>query len=230
MPCELILVLDAQSTQAVVPTLRQLQGTVRWVKVGLELFTANGPDSVREIAGMGFNVFLDLKLHDIPNTVAKAVEQVSKLPIQMLTIHTAGGREMMQYARKAQQQHAANLKLLGVTVLTSTSTAGLNDTGVPGSSEDQVIRLAQLAIDSGLTGLVCSPLELTPLRSILPADITLVTPGIRPSNAPADDQTRIMTPKAAAQAGASFLVVGRPIFNAPDPVAAALGIMAEIAS
>ena len=123
MPCELILVLDAQSTQAVVPTLRQLQGTVRWVKVGLELFTANGPDSVREIAGMGFNVFLDLKLHDIPNTVAKAVESVSKLPIQMLTIHTAGGREMMQYARKAQQQHAANLKLLGVTVLTSTSTA-----------------------------------------------------------------------------------------------------------
>ncbi len=230
MPCELILVLDAQSTQAVVPTLRQLQGTIRWVKVGLEMFTACGPDSVRKIADLGFSIFLDLKLHDIPNTVAKAVESVSKLPIQMLTIHTGGGREMMQWALKAQQQHAPDLKLLGVTVLTSTSTAGLNETGVPGSSEEQVLRLGQLAVDSGLGGLVCSPLELAPLRTKLPPSISLVTPGIRLSDAPADDQTRVMTPQAAAQAGANYIVVGRPIFNAPDPVTAARSILAELSA
>lgn len=228
MSCDLILVLDAQSTAAVTPTLRQLQGTVRWAKIGLEMFTACGPDCVREVADLGFNIFLDLKLHDIPNTVAKAVESVSKLPIQMLTIHTSGGREMMQWAAKAQQTHAPNLLLLGVTVLTSTSAAGLHETGVPDSPEQQVLRLGQLAVDSGLRGLVCSPLEIAPLRSALPADITLVTPGIRPAGSKADDQTRIMTPAQAAQAGANFLVVGRPISQAPDPVAAAKGILGEI--
>ncbi|RFC44118.1 MAG: orotidine-5'-phosphate decarboxylase [Verrucomicrobia bacterium] len=229
MACDLILVLDAQSPREVTPALRQLQGTVRWVKIGLEMFTANGPDCVREIAGLGFNVFLDLKLHDIPNTVAKSVESVAKLPISMLTLHAGGGREMMQWAVKAQQQHAPNLLLLGVTVLTSTSTAGLTETGVADSPEKQVLRLGRLAIDSGLRGLVCSPLELTPLRAVLPPDVTLVTPGIRPRDAKADDQTRVMTPAEAAQAGASFLVVGRPIFKAPDPVAAARAILAEIA-
>ena len=130
MACDLILVLDAQSPREVASTLRQLQGTVRWVKVGLEMFTACGPDCIREIAGLGFNVFLDLKLHDIPNTVAKAVESCARLPIGMLTLHTGGGREMMQWAVKAQQQHAPNLLLLGVTVLTSMSAAGLAETGV----------------------------------------------------------------------------------------------------
>src|SRR3954470_22407527 len=117
MPCDLILVLDAPSPREVAPALKQLQGTVRWVKVGLEMFTACGPDCVREIAGLGFKAFLDLKLHDIPNTVAKAVAATSKLPIVMLTLHTSGGREMMQWAVKAQQQHSQNLLLLGVTVL-----------------------------------------------------------------------------------------------------------------
>ena len=229
MPCDLILVLDAQSPREVTPALRQLQGTVRWVKVGLEMFTACGPDCVREIAGLGFNVFLDLKLHDIPNTVAKAVESVAKLPIGMLTLHTSGGREMMQWAVKAQQQHAPQLLLLGVTVLTSTSAAGLAETGGPDSPEQQVVRLGRLAIDAGLRGLVCSPLEIKPLRHVLPADVALVTPGIRPRDAKADDQTRVMTPADAAQAGASYLVVGRPIFKAPDPVAAARAILAEIA-
>ena len=130
MACDLILVLDAQSPREVEPALRLLQGTVRWVKVGLEMFTACGPDCVREVAGLGFNVFLDLKLHDIPNTVAKAVESAAKLPIHMLTLHTSGGREMMQWAVKAQQQHAPNLLLLGVTVLTSMSAAGLVETVV----------------------------------------------------------------------------------------------------
>ena len=229
MACDLILVLDAQSTRDVSPALRELQGTVRWVKIGLEMFTANGPDCVREIAGLGFNVFLDLKLHDIPNTVAKSVESVSKLPIQMLTLHTSGGREMMQWAVKAQQQFAPNLLLLGVTVLTSTSAAGLAETGVSDSPGKQVVRLGRLAIDSGLRGLVCSPLEITPLRAVLPAEVKLVTPGIRPRDAKADDQTRVMTPAEAARAGASFLVIGRPIFKAPDPVAAARAILAEIA-
>jgi len=230
MPCDLILVLDAPSPRKVTPTLKQLQGTVRWVKIGLEMFTACGPDCVREIAGLGFKVFLDLKLHDIPNTVAKSVESVSKLPIQMLTLHAGGGREMMQWAARAQQQHAPGLRLLGVTVLTSTGAAGLAETGVPDSPEKQVLRLGRLAIDSGLRGLVCSPLEIAPLRAALPADVTLVTPGIRPREAKADDQTRILTPAEAARAGASYLVVGRPIFQAPDPAAAARAILAEISA
>jgi orotidine-5'-phosphate decarboxylase len=228
MSCDLILVLDAQSPRDVAPALKQLQGTVRWVKVGLEMFTACGPDCVREIAGLGFNVFLDLKLHDIPNTVAKAVESCAKLPIGMLTLHTCGGREMMQRAVKAQQQHKPDLLLLGVTVLTSMSAAGLAETGVADSPEKQVVRLGKLAADSGLRGLVCSPLEIAPLRAALPAHVALVTPGIRPRDAKADDQTRVMTPGEAAKAGANFLVVGRPIFKAPDPVAAARAILAEI--
>jgi len=230
MACDLILVLDAPAPRDVAPALRQLQGTVRWVKIGLEMFTACGPDCVREIAGLGFQVFLDLKLHDIPNTVAKSVESVARLPIQMLTLHTGGGREMMQWAVRAQQQHAPGLLLLGVTVLTSTSAVGLAATGVAGSPEEQVVRLGRLAIDSGLRGLVCSPLELAPLRAVLPAGVTLVTPGIRPRDARADDQTRVMTPAEAARAGANYLVVGRPIFQATDPVAAARAILAEIST
>jgi orotidine-5'-phosphate decarboxylase len=228
MSCDLILVLDAPSPAAVTPVLRQLQGTVRWVKVGLEMFTACGPDCVRAVADLGFNVFLDLKLHDIPNTVAKAVQSVSRLPIGMLTVHASGGREMMQWAAKAQQENAPDLLLLGVTVLTSTSAAGLHETGVPEAPAQQVLRLGRLAADSGLRGLVCSPLEIAPLRQNLPADIALVTPGIRPQGSQADDQTRIMTPAEAAQAGANYLVIGRPIFKAPDPVAAARTILGEI--
>ena len=230
MACDLILVLDAPSPREVTPALRQLQGTVRWVKVGLEMFTACGPDCVREVAGMGFRVFLDLKLHDIPNTVAKAVESVSQLPIQMLTLHAAGGPEMLAWAVKAQKQHAPDLRLLGVTVLTSMSASHLASVGVAGTPEEQVVRLGRLAVDSGLTGLVCSPLEIAPLRSALGANVVLVTPGIRPREARADDQTRVMTPGQAARAGANYLVVGRPIFQAPDPVAAARAILAELAS
>lgn len=229
MACDLILVLDAQSPRDVTPVLRQLQGTVRWVKVGLEMYTACGPDAVREIAALGFEVFLDLKLHDIPNTVAKAVESAAKLPIGMLTLHTCGGREMMQWAVKAQQQHAPNLRLLGVTVLTSMGAAALAETGVADTPEQQVVRLGRLAADSGLRGLVCSPLEIAPLRAVLPPAVALITPGIRPRDAKADDQTRVMTPGEAARTGANFIVVGRPIFKAPDPAAAARAILAELA-
>jgi orotidine-5'-phosphate decarboxylase len=228
MPCELILVLDAPSPREVTPALKRLAGTVTWVKVGLEMFTACGPDCVREVAGLGFKVFLDLKLHDIPNTVAKSVESVAKLPIGMLTIHTGGGREMMAWAVKAQQQHAPGLRLLGVTVLTSMGAKDLNDVGVAAAPEAQVLRLGRLAVEAGLRGLVCSPLELAPLRAALPVDVALVTPGIRPREAGLDDQTRVMTPGEATRAGSSFIVVGRPIWKAPDPVVAARAILAEL--
>ena len=228
MPCDLILVLDAQSPRDVAPALQQLRGTVRTVKIGLEMFTACGPDCVREIASLGFDIFLDLKLHDIPNTVAKSVESVAKLPIKMLTLHTAGGRDMMSWAAKAQRGYAPNLLLLGVTVLTSMSAAGLAETGVASLPEEQVVRLGHLAVESGLRGLVCSPLEIAPLRAALPRDVALITPGIRPRGADAGDQTRIMTPADAALAGATYIVVGRPIFKAPDPVAAARAILADL--
>ncbi len=230
MACDLILVLDAPSPREILPALRQLQGSVRWVKIGLEMYTACGPDCVREVADLGFKVFLDLKLHDIPNTVAKAVESAAKLPIGMLTLHTCGGREMMQWAAKARAQHAPDLLLLGVTVLTSFSAPGLAETGVIDPPEQQVVRLGRLAKESGVTGLVCSPLEIASLRAALPADVTLVTPGIRPRDAKADDQSRVMTPGEAARTGANYIVVGRPIFKAPDPAAAARAILAELAA
>jgi orotidine-5'-phosphate decarboxylase len=229
VPCDLILVLDAPSPRDVASVLRRLVGTVRWVKVGLEMFTASGPDCVREIAGLGFDVFLDLKLHDIPNTVAKAVESVAPLPIKMLTLHAGGGREMMQRAVQAQREHAPQLLLLGVTVLTSLGEGDLRDLGIGGTPSEQVVRLGRLATQAGLRGLVCSPLEIAPLRAALPADVQLITPGIRPRGAHADDQTRTMTAADAARAGANFLVVGRPIFQAPDPADAARALLDEMA-
>jgi orotidine-5'-phosphate decarboxylase len=229
MPCDLILALDVPTREEAAPILRQLRGQLRWVKIGLQLFTAYGPDYVREVAGLGFNIFLDLKLHDIPNTVAKAVESLAPLPIQMLTLHTAGGSEMMRAARSAHQKHNPDLLLLGVTVLTSMDTAGLNEIGVTASSADQVARLGQLAAGAGLRGLVCSPLEVVMLRQKLPAGIQLITPGIRPaSEAGSDDQKRVMTPADAARAGSTYIVVGRPILKAADPAAAARAILAEL--
>jgi orotidine-5'-phosphate decarboxylase len=231
MACDLILALDVPTREAAAPTLRQLRGQLRWVKIGLQLFTAYGPDYVREVAGMGFNIFLDLKLHDIPHTVARAVESLAPLPIQMLTLHTAGGGEMMRAARAAQQQHNPKLLLLGVTVLTSMDSAGLNEIGVASPATGQVARLGQLAADSGLRGLVCSPLEVALLRAKLPATMQLVTPGIRPAGeAGGDDQKRVMTPADAARAGSTYIVVGRPILQAADPAAAARTILAELAA
>jgi orotidine-5'-phosphate decarboxylase len=225
-----MLVLDAPSPREIAPVLRRLTGRVQWTKIGLEMFSACGPDCVREIAGMGFNVFLDLKLHDIPNTVAHAVESAARLPIKMLTLHTAGGREMVRRAVKAQQEFAPELLLLGVTVLTSLGEQDLRDIGVDATPEAQVRRLAQLGVECGLGGLVCSPLEIAALRGCMPASVKLIVPGIRPSGLKTgDDQTRVMTPGEAARAGASFIVVGRPIFKAPDPVAAAAAIIEELA-
>ena len=174
MNCDLILALDCETADEAAPLLRQLSGRLRWVKIGLQMFTAYGPDYVRRVADQGFNVFLDLKLNDIPNTVAKAVQSLAPLPIGMLTLHTSGGREMMEWAVKAQRQHKPDLLLLGVTVLTSMDDAALNATGVPGSAAAQVERLARLAATAGMTGLVCSPHEVAPLRAALPAGVQLV--------------------------------------------------------
>ena len=229
MACDLILALDVPTREAGAPILRQLRGQLRWVKIGLQLFTAYGPDYVREVAAQGFNVFLDLKLHDIPNTVAKAVESLAPLPIQMLSLHTAGGAEMMRAARAAQQKHNSNLLLLGVTVLTSMDSSGLQEIGVAAPAADQVARLGRLAADAGLRGLVCSPLEVALLRRQLPADMQLITPGIRPASEPSsDDQKRVMDPAEAARAGSSYIVVGRPILQAADPAAAARAILGEL--
>ncbi|MBA3850277.1 MAG: orotidine-5'-phosphate decarboxylase [Opitutus sp.] len=233
MSCDLILALDVPTREEAAPILRQLRGQLRWVKIGLQMFTAYGPNYVREVAGMGFDVFLDLKLHDIPNTVAKAVESLGPLPIRMLTLHTAGGSEMMRAAVAARQKSNPQLLLLGVTVLTSMDQTGLAEIGVAGSPESQVERLGRLAAAAGLRGLVCSPLEVALLRRVLPADVQLVTPGIRPASeagAAGDDQKRIMTPAEAARAGSTHIVVGRPILKAADPAAAARGILAELGS
>jgi len=230
MPCDLIVALDYPTSAAAAPLLRQLRGSLRWVKIGLQLFTAEGPDVVRAVADEGFNVFLDLKLHDIPNTVARAVESLAALPIGMLTLHAAGGREMMAAARTAQAATRPELLLLGVTVLTSLDAAALAEIGVPGTPEAQVARLAGLAAEAGLRGLVCSPLEAAALRAQLPAGMQLVTPGIRPAGEEGgDDQKRVLTPAAAARAGANYIVVGRPILQAKDPAAAARAIRAELA-
>ncbi|HTQ30530.1 MAG TPA: orotidine-5'-phosphate decarboxylase [Opitutaceae bacterium] len=231
MPCDLILALDVPTRADAAPLLRSLRGSLRWVKIGLQMFTAYGPDCVREFAGLGFQVFLDLKLHDIPHTVARAVESLAPLPIGMLTLHTAGGREMMAAARAAQEQAKPDLRLLGVTVLTSMDAAALAETGVTAAPEAQVARLARLAAGAGLRGLVCSPLEVPLLRAQLPADVQLVTPGIRlAGESGGDDQKRTLTPVEAARAGANYIVVGRPILKARDPAAAARAILAEIGS
>ncbi len=231
MSCDLILALDVPTREEAAPILRQLRGRLRWVKIGLQLFTAYGPNYVREVAGMGFSVFLDLKLHDIPNTVAKAVESLAPLPIAMLTLHTAGGGEMLRAAVAAQQKGNPKLLLLGVTVLTSLDAAGLKETGVAVPAAEQVVRLGRLAADSGLRGLVCSPLEVALLRQKLPADLQLVTPGIRPADgAGGDDQKRVMTPGEAARAGSTYIVVGRPILLAADPAAPARAILAELSA
>jgi len=231
MACDLILALDVPTRETAAPLLRQLRGSVRWVKIGLQLFTAYGPDYVRAVADEGFHIFLDLKLHDIPNTVAKAVESLAKLPIGMLTVHTAGGQEMMMAARIAQQQTKPHLLILGVTVLTSMDAAGLREIGVADAPEAQVARLGRLAADAGVRGLVCSPLEVALLRAQLPANLQLVTPGIRlAGEAGGDDQKRVMTPTEAARAGANYVVVGRPILQAKDPAIAARAILAELAT
>lgn len=228
--CKLILALDLPDRESALKILDGLRGKLEWVKIGLQMYLKYGADFVREVSGMGFKIFLDLKLFDIPNTVASAVESVSALPVSMLTIHASGGREMMRRAVESAAERNPEHLILGVTVLTSFDADSLAETGVELEPEWQVEKLAKLAVDSGLKGLVCSPLEIEGLRSILPEDTVLVTPGIRPSGSSADEQKRIMTPADAARTGSDFIVVGRPILKAENPAFAVSKILEEIAN
>lgn len=229
MATELILAVDLEDKETAKNFLAPLRGELSWVKLGLQMFLKYGPSIVDEFADAGFRVFLDLKLHDIPNTVASAIRSLRGRPCGMLTVHTLGGSEMMRRALEAAADALPRTRLLGVTVLTSMDDAQLAGIGVPRAPMAQVEILAKLAADSGMRGLVCSPLELPNLRALLGNEIALVTPGIRPKTASLDDQSRVMTPADAARAGASHIVVGRPILKASDPVAAARAIQAELA-
>jgi orotidine-5'-phosphate decarboxylase len=226
----IIAALDVPTAEKALELARQIAPAVGAFKIGSELFTSAGPDIVRRIRDTGAAVFLDLKFHDIPNTVAKAVASATRLDIQMLTIHTAGGLEMMVAAEQSAQQTALqsgrNAPLvLGVTVLTSMDGHALSEIGCETNVGKQVERLASLAVKAGLRGLVCSPLEIIALRQILPAHVQLVTPGIRTGAEKADDQKRTLTPKEAITSGANWLVIGRPIYAAENPRAAAEAIL-----
>lgn len=228
--CQLIVALDLESKAEALDLLARSGDDLRWAKIGLQMFAMHGPDFVREVAATGKKVFLDLKLHDIPNTVAKAVESVAALPVDMLTIHASGGREMMAWAVKAQQAANPSLQLLGVTLLTSMDQIGLDLLGIPQTPAQRVAHLAALAKDAGMTGLVCSTHEVALLRERFGEHFQLVTPGVRPAGADAGDQKRIMTPAQAAALGSDFIVVGRPIYGARDPAAAVAAINAELAA
>ncbi|NBB80889.1 MAG: orotidine-5'-phosphate decarboxylase [Verrucomicrobia bacterium] len=227
-PCQLILALDLETREEALAMLDRLGDSLKWVKIGLQLFTAYGPDFVREVADRGYQVFLDLKLHDIPNTVAKAVQSIASLPVDLLTLHASGGSEMLEWANRARSDHAPELNLLAVTVLTSMDQAQLRSLNISSSTEDQVLHLADITLQAGIQGLVCSSLELAPLRTRFGPDPIMVTPGIRPAGSATDEQKRIMTPAAAAAAGSSYIVVGRPILKAENPAAAAQSIQAEL--
>jgi orotidine-5'-phosphate decarboxylase len=229
----IIAALDVPSAEQALKLAEQLAPAVGGFKIGKELFVSAGPDFVKKIRATGASVFLDLKFHDIPNTVAKAVAVAIKLDVQMLTIHAGGGGEMMRAAEKSAQETAQKLNssaplVLGVTVLTSFNDETLAEIGVEAATEKQVSRLAQLAVKAGLRGLVCSPLEISALRKILPAHIQLVIPGIRTGAEKADDQKRTLTPREAIQAGANWLVIGRPISAAENPRATAEKILESL--
>ncbi len=199
------------------------------LKVGLELFTALGPETVRRIGAHG-PVFLDLKLHDIPNTVAGAVRSLLPLRPAMLTLHAGGGGPMISAAREAAEKAGAERPiLLAVTVLTSMDAATLTSTGVAASPAEQVVRLARLAMAAGADGLVCSPQEVAPIRAALGQAPLLVVPGVRPAGSALGDQSRVATPREAVTAGADWIVLGRPLTQAADPAAAARAIAAELA-
>ena len=229
----IIAALDVPTAEEALKLAQEIAPAVGAFKIGKELFTSAGPDIVKRARDTGAAVFLDLKFHDIPNTVAKAAAAAVRLDVQMLTLHASGGSEMMRAAEQAAQQTAQQLGrtaplVLGVTVLTSHDAGSLAEIGCEPNVGRQVERLSQLAAKSGLRGLICSPLELVALRQILPAGMQLVTPGIRTGAEKADDQKRTLTPRAALQAGANWLVIGRPIYATPNPRLAAEQILASL--
>src|ERR1044071_2468334 len=222
----LIVALDFPTRSKAIALVSALSGAVSTYKIGLQLYTAEGPEIVRAVAATGAKVFLDLKLHDIPNTVAKAVAAAGELGVQMLTVHLSGGRGMLSAAMEAKPP---NLSLLGVTILTSSTPENLRETGVNSGIEEQVLRLAELGKNSGIDGLITSPHEVRTLRERFDNQMKLITPGVRPSWAAANDQKRFTTPNEALKNGADYLVIGRPITGDPDPHAAINRLLAEIA-
>ena len=219
----IIAALDVSTADEALALAAEVAPAVGAFKIGKELFVSAGPDIVQRVRDTGAEVFLDLKFHDIPNTVAKAVASAARLDVQLLTVHASGGTAMLRAAQKASGQNGP--LVLGVTVLTSMDESDLAELGISKSPADQVRHLAKLATAAGLHGLVCSPMEIAPLREILPAEIQLVTPGIRPAGADAGDQKRVLTPAEALAAGANRLVIGRPIYAAENPRAAAEAIL-----
>lgn len=231
---KLIVALDIGTAQQARELFSALRDVAAMFKIGSQLFTAAGPSIVREIIHAGGRVFLDLKFHDIPNTVAAAAREAARLGVSIFNVHASGGSEMMCRAADAvrevsEREGLVRPRVIAVTVLTSTDANALAEVGVAGSPEKQVTALAHLAEVSGLDGVVASPLELVAVRAVIKKeDFIIVTPGVRPSAAPCDDQKRVMTAGDAVRAGADYLVVGRPIIAAPDPVQAARRIVAEI--
>jgi orotidine-5'-phosphate decarboxylase len=230
----ILVALDTTDVTVAKGWARATRDAVAGIKLGLEFFNAQGPAGVAEVAALGAPLFLDLKFHDIPNTVAGAVRAVAPLKPMMLNLHASGGAAMMKAARDAARESAARLgvnppKLIAVTILTSLDDGDLAAVGQPAGAADQVRRLAALTQECGLDGVVCSAHEIAPLRRDLGPDFLLVVPGIRPSWSASGDQKRVMEPRQAMAAGADYLVIGRPITGAADPAGAARRIAAEIA-
>ena len=229
MPPQLIIALDMPSAQALSALLQCLPREIVWFKVGLELFAAKGPRAFAPLRAQGKKIFLDLKLHDIPHTVERAVAAAAHHGIGMLTLHAAGGRAMLQAAvQAAHSGHGQAPKLIAVTTLTSLDQADLAEIGIGRTVADQALCLSELALASGMDGLVASAQEVEHLRRHFGPGPLLVTPGIRPAGGEAGDQKRVATPTLAVRAGSNFLVVGRPIIEATDPQAAAMAILNEI--
>ena len=229
MSTEIIVALDVASSDVVPSIVQKLPASLRTFKVGLELFTAEGLNSLAWLRSNSKRIFLDLKLHDIPRTVARAVSAAGLHGVDLLTIHATGGKEMLRAAADAAAQLGDKRpRLLAVTTLTSLNQQDLTDIGVTRSLQDHTLALADLALTAGIDGLVCSPLELEPMRKRFGLRPILVAPGVRPAGADVGDQKRVATPAAAARAGATYIVVGRPILEAPDPRAAADQILRDL--
>jgi orotidine-5'-phosphate decarboxylase len=226
----LIVALDVSDAAAATVLAARLEGSCQWFKVGLELFAAAGPAVLEPLLKRGHFIFLDLKFHDIPNTVAGAVRSAASLGVHMITLHAAGGPAMLAAARAALEGIQNPPELLAVTVLTSMDTAQTTAIGIDRSPVSQVELLAKMGLEAGIRGFVCSPQEVGKLRTITGPEGVLVIPGIRPAGAGIGDQKRIATPAEALRAGASYLVVGRPITQAPDPAEATEAILKEMAA
>ena len=224
----LIVALDVSSAAQAQKIVSSLGDAVSFYKVGMQLYTAEGPSIVRDLISSGRRVFLDLKYHDIPNTVAAAVREAGKLGVSLLTVHASGGTKMLRTAAEAARESGPGLQIVAVTVLTSMDYEDLNLVGVPGSVEQQVVSLATLALKAGCDGVVSSAREVKTLRASLGNDFLVVTPGVRPAGAAHGDQARVVTPAEAIAAGASHIVVGRPITGAPSPALEAEKILQEI--